>query len=918
MTTLTQGLHYTHNGAGQYTIDTALVPVGTQVTLSYAVSYGASWQSALDELGLSLAPGRIGQAAWSWLASYAPTQSLAYSGLAYVYAEAYPLTNQAEIENHSFEVISGHSVSSTVPDCWPDRILKDFLVYDTSSIGWREGRLAPMTQLVNYTRARQLWLSVAMSEQKPAREWMEGLAKICNAEWIWQGGLLDLIPRADEAISSSYGSFTPVTTPVFDLVHGEGGDILEPVEVEPRVNEDAFNIIKIEWTNRANGYAIEIMTASDAAHIELFGERPKDVQRMHEIHDPAVAQGVAQQLLQREMTVWNRYTFKVPFSRALMGLMDLATLTDADSALDRAPVRILERNEAGHMQYTYTAEDAAIGSASAPLYGSQGGAGFGHDYNAAPGNVLAPAIFEAPTELTSTGLEVYAAVTGSGADWGGCRVWVSLDGLNYKDMGRLYGGSRYGTLTASMATSGNAAVQLVGQGGQMLAGSSQDAAALSTLCWAAGIDGGEYFAHQGASLTAPNAYTLSGLVRGAYQNTVQAHSSGAAFVRVDQAIAKSGPLTDEMIGQTLRFKFTSFNVYGGGEQSLADAVEYTYAVTGAQLLLPPRPFDVFTVLAQPDGTRQFNFSYTGLPPPDWQGGEIRYTTDLAATNWAAMLKLQDDPTFYTNSPAETNQPIEGSYRFACRSRDRWGALSSARYVNIDLPKRRTGRVFDEYFEHVESWPGTLGSMVELYDTPSTTILEATDSGTWDALTTWDAWTGWNMSPASPCSYTGAARDLGTVLAGQVDATIAASGTAVIELRTSANGSSWSAWGSISAPFTNKWIQVRVTLTATGGEPVPALREFSYTVTADVKREYINDQVISAYTGGNRIGTGDIRIPLQNNYSVIKRIGVVIQDSSAGTWSWQRIDNTLTGPRVQFKLAGTLTDPAFVDFDVEGI
>lgn len=217
MTTLTQGLHYTHNGAGQYTIDTALVPVGTQVTLSYAVSYGASWQSALDELGLSLAPGRIGQAAWSWLASYAPTQSLAYSGLAYVYAEAYPLTNQAEIENHSFEVISGHSVSSTVPDCWPDRILKDFLVYDTSSIGWREGRLAPMTQLVNYTRARQLWLSVAMSEQKPAREWMEGLAQICNAEWTWQGGLLDLIPRADEAISSSYGSFTPVTT--LSLIH---------------------------------------------------------------------------------------------------------------------------------------------------------------------------------------------------------------------------------------------------------------------------------------------------------------------------------------------------------------------------------------------------------------------------------------------------------------------------------------------------------------------------------------------------------------------------------------------------------------------------------------------------------------------------------------------------------------------------
>lgn len=367
-------------------------------------------------------------------------------------------------------------------------------------------------------------------------------------------------------------------------------------------------------------------------------------------------------------------------------------------------------------------------------------------------------------------------------------------------------------------------------------------------------------------------------------------------------------------GQTILIKARTRS-----ELAVSDETDqYSHFVVGKTA--PPPAFDVVSVLAQPDGTRQFNFAYVpaGNKPADWEGCEIYYTTDLAATSLAAMTRLQDNQTFYTNSPVEANSPIEGNYRFAFVARDYSGNLSTPSFVNINLPKRRTGRVFDEYFEHVESWPGTLGSMVELYDTPSTTILEATDSNTWSALTTWDAWTRWNMSPASPCSYTGVARDLGTVLAGQVDAVVDADGTAVIELRTSANGSSWSAWGSISAPFTNRWIQVRVTLTATGGEPVPALREFSYTVTADVKREYINDQVISGYTGGNRIGTGDIRIPLQNTYSVIKRIGVVIQDSSAGTWSWQRIDNTLTGPRIQFKLGGTLADPAFVDFDIEGI
>lgn len=580
---------YTDNGGGSYTfIDTSLAD---EVTISYKVSFPGVWTSALGRLGLNLSSGAIGQPVWSWLQSYSPAQALAYSGVAYVYADAYPLTNQAEVENHSFEVVTGHSVSPSIPDCWPDRILKDMLVYDTSSVGWREGRLAAMTQLIGYTRARQLWISVAMTQQRPAREWLEGLAMICNAEWTWQGGLLDLVPRGDEAITSSHGAYTPVTAPVFDLVHGEGGDILEPVEVTPRVNEDAHNIIKIEWTNRANGYTIEVMTASDAAHIEQFGERPKDVIQMHAIHDPAVAQSVAQQLLQREMTVWNTYVFKVPFTRALIGLMDLVTLTDADSDLLRIPVRILKREENGQLKYSFEAEDAPIGSASAPIYGTQAGSGFGHDYSAAPGSVAPPVIFEAPTERTSSGLEVYAAVSGlagaSGALWGGCSVHVSLDGLNYRNTGRLYGGARYGQLSAAMATSGNAAITLAGRGGQLLSGSSQDAAALSTLCWVAGTQGGEYFSYQAATLTAANAYTLSSLTRGAYQNPIAAHSSGAAFVRIDDSLATSGPLTDEMIGQTIYFKFTSFNVYGGGEQALADVAEYSYTVTGDQLSLPP-------------------------------------------------------------------------------------------------------------------------------------------------------------------------------------------------------------------------------------------------------------------------------------------------------------------------------------------
>lgn len=624
MPEIVPGLSYTDNGGGQYTF-TNTTGLSPQVEMGYSYVIPRQWVSGLQTLGMSLATGSIGQPTWSWLQSYAPAQAVPYSGSAYVYAQDYALTNQAEVDNHSFEVISGHGIDGlggAINDAWPDVILRDFLVTNSSSVGWSAGRLAPMTPLKNYVRARQLWLSVAMAEQKPARDWLQGLADICNSEWTWQGGQLDLVPRGDESITSAYGTFTPVITPVFDLVHAEGGDLLEAVEIEPVVNEDAHNIIKIEWTNRANAYAIEVMTASDQAHIELFGQRPASVVPMHAIHTAAVASSVAQQMLQREMTVWNKYRFKVPFSRALMGLMDLVTLTDADSALDRVPVRIISRSESGTLEYTYEAEDAPIGSATAPLYGTQAGSGFAHDYNAAPGPVAAPNIFEAPTELTLSGLEVYAAVSGqagtAGQHWGGCTVYVSLDGLVYKSQGRLYGGARYGQLTAPMTTSGNASVTLAGRGGQLLSGSAEDAAALSTLCWADGPQGGEYFSYQTASLTAPNAYTLSGLVRGAYRNPIAAHTSGAAFVRVDNALAKSGALTIDMVGQKIYFKFTSFNVYGGGEQALSDAAEYSYTITGGQLNLPPP--DVMSFSINADGIA----SWSAVEAVDLAGYQIRW------------------------------------------------------------------------------------------------------------------------------------------------------------------------------------------------------------------------------------------------------------------------------------------------------
>lgn len=330
---------------------------------------------------------------------------------------------------------------------------------------------------------------------------------------------------------------------------------------------------------------------------------------------------------------------------------------------------------------------------------------------------------------------------------------------------------------------------------------------------------------------------------------------------------------------------------------------------------PPPAFDFFTIMAQPDGTRQYNFGYNTAAPVDWLGAEIRYVSGAVATpDWATMTLLQDTATYYTSSPVELNAPLSGTYTFACKSLDTTGNESAYVVHTITLPDRRLGNVFEEFFEGPDGWLGTkTGCHVQ------GGYLEANDSTTWATLpTTWAGWTQWNVAPTSPITYVTPVRDFGTVLAGQINSTVDADGTVVQELATSADGTTWSAWGSASAPFATRYLKLRLTVTATGPAPVPTVRSWNYQINASMKSEYLNDVVISNLTGAYRIGVGDIRIPLAGVYSVLKRTTVTVQDSSAGTWTYARIDQSLSpAPRWQFRLNGVLADPAFVDFFIEG-
>ncbi len=72
------------------------------------------------------------------------------------------------------------------------------------------------------------------------------------------------------------------------------------------------------------------------------------------------------------------------------------------------------------------------------------------------------------------------------------------------------------------------------------------------------------------------------MYRGLYGTAAAAHSTGAPFARLDDAVFEYD-LPAQYVGQTLYIKLQSFNVFGGGVQELSSCAAYTYTPTGVAI-----------------------------------------------------------------------------------------------------------------------------------------------------------------------------------------------------------------------------------------------------------------------------------------------------------------------------------------------
>src|SRR3569623_1723696 len=534
----------------------------------------------LGQLNMDLALGNYGQPVWGYLSTYHPAEALAYSGIAHVRSSAFSLTSNAEAENHTLEV-DGFAQYGSGPDCDPKDVVSAVLTNDNWGAAFPAARLGDLSDYSAYCRAAGLLISVALTEQSAARDLLGDLLKMTNTGAVRSGGKLKLVPYADQPVTGNGVTFTPNVTPVYDLNEDDFlGDAEDPVKITRKSPADRYNHVQIEFINADNDYNIEVAEAKDQADIERSGLRSMQPIKMHALPNAQLAGYVAQLLLQRSLYICNEYEFVVGWDYVLLEGMDIVTLTDARTYLDRLPVRIIRTEENENGDITVTAEDFPLGTATAAKYPKQAAAGYAPNYNAAAGNVNAPVIFEPPDQLVNA-LEIWLAVSGA-VNYGGCNVWVSYDGDTYKKVGSLSGSARQGVLTSAL-TAGSAndvtnvlSIDVSQSAAQLLSGTDDDARNLRTLCY---VDG-ELLAYEVADLTGSGKYELTHLVRGAYGTAIASHAAGAQFARLDQAVFRY-PFSTGDIGKTIHIKFQAFNTFGAGMQDLADLNAYNYTIKGS-------------------------------------------------------------------------------------------------------------------------------------------------------------------------------------------------------------------------------------------------------------------------------------------------------------------------------------------------
>ena len=475
-------------------------------------------------------------------------------------------------------------------------------------------------------RAGGLWGSLAMNSQKAASEWIKDLASAANCAPVWSGFRLKLIPRSEVSAVGNGAVYLSPTAPGpvanLDADHGDFiGDT--PITVVRTARTDLSSVLQMQHLNRNSDYQQIVTAVPDPASIALYGTRKADPVVNNAIQDVAVALPLLRIKVRRRNYVENvSYQFKMNARWQILEAMDLITVTDRKQGIFQVPVRLTSTEEDAEFGITAEAEPFIYGMSAPQTLSVTNPTPYRPAPEATAGDVNAPVIFEPVPRLygAQNQAQLWLVVSCPSPLYGGCQVMISTDGgSSYNSAGDPIMGNGITGVTvgswpaaASPDTTNDLAVDLTECLGQLASYQTTDEDNFVYPCYVAGTSTPipyELMTYAIATLTAANKYTLKATGTGNHLNrgvfgapspaagALHAGGSRFAFLPPDGTGILKLTMDPLWIGQTLHFKFLSFNTFGAAVQSLSDVTDYTYTPTGGPgsvnpTGLPPQSFQV--------------------------------------------------------------------------------------------------------------------------------------------------------------------------------------------------------------------------------------------------------------------------------------------------------------------------------------
>ena len=585
---------YQQDGAGNYYF--ASGDAGAAVAISYTWKQQQSTIGPSASLQITLINGLQGQSPWSLLASKHASQALGYSTLAMVAGQNMYLGQSGSLPNYNYEVKGQFFVGGGIVDADVASVIADLLTNSLYGAGYTGSFDASLTGVArNYWNASSYFISPVINKQTPAANLVDEWCHRGNVGNFFSEGKMKFIPYGDTSIVGNGFFYQAPAAAAASLTDSDflmqSGD--DPVQVERAPREDAYNSVWVEFNNRVNNYNPDIVQEMNGYAMAQFGPRQMPTISAEYICRQDTAAFVANCAMNRMLYIRTKYKFTLSAIRyGYLEPMDLLELTDSVANLVAVPARITEINEDGDGKLAIVCEEYPYGSLTGLIHPKQTTTQPNPQFGLTdPGDTI-PVIFETTMKESNQVFNSFRiAAASTNPAWGGCSVWVSSDGTNYNKQAEITDFSRIGVTTAALPlvtdpdTTSTLSVNLAQSEGTLTSISASAWNNFDTLCALIGANNQiELVAFETATLTGSFKYNLTNLHRGVYGSNIYAWPSGTTFVRLDESILKT-QYPGISIGQTLYFKFTSFNVQGPGskEQSLADVAAYTWTPPGATL-----------------------------------------------------------------------------------------------------------------------------------------------------------------------------------------------------------------------------------------------------------------------------------------------------------------------------------------------